>query len=144
MIRFLFRFIGLICLAAAFILLIYDGTKSIAGNRFFLTSLRTLWELINAGRLQKLKPLIEPYAGGFLWDPVMVGILAEPSWSLQGGFGILVLMMGRRKKPLICYQRLFRARILSGSLTQRVSVFATRDNIRYFERARPSLYWAID
>ena len=33
MIRFLLRFIGLICLAAGFILLIYDGTKSIAGNR---------------------------------------------------------------------------------------------------------------
>ena len=32
MIRFLFRFLGLIMLAAAFILGIYDGTKSIAGN----------------------------------------------------------------------------------------------------------------
>jgi hypothetical protein len=105
MIRFLFRFIGLICLAAAFILLIYDGTKSIAGNRLYLTSLRTLWELINAGSLQKLKPLIEPYAGGFFWDPVMVAILAAPSWSLLGAFGILLLLLGRRKRPLIGYQR---------------------------------------
>jgi hypothetical protein len=105
MIRFLFRFIGLIGLAAAFILLIYDGTKSIAGNRLYLTSLRTLWELINAGSLQKLKPLIEPYVGGFLWDPVAVAILAAPSWSLLGGFGILLLLLGRRKRPLIGYQR---------------------------------------
>ena len=81
MIRFLFRFIGLICLAAAFILVIYDGTKSIAGNSLYLTSVRTLWELINAGSLAKLKPLIEPYAGGLLWDPVMIGILAAPSWA---------------------------------------------------------------
>ena len=79
MIRFLFRFLGLICLAAGFILVIYDGTKSIAGNSLFLTSVRTLWELINAGSLAKLKPLIEPYAGGLLWDPVMVAILAAPS-----------------------------------------------------------------
>jgi hypothetical protein len=105
MIRFLFRFIGLICLAAAFILVIYDGTKSIAGNRLFLTSVRALWELVNAGSLQKLKPLIEPYASGFLWDPVMLAILAAPSWSLLGGFGILLLVLGRRKKPLIGYQR---------------------------------------
>jgi hypothetical protein len=105
MIRFLFRFIGLICLAAAFILVIYDGTKSIAGNRLFMTSVRALWELINAGSLQKLKPLIEPYASGFLWDPVMLAILAAPSWSLLGGFGILLLLLGRRKKPLIGYQR---------------------------------------
>ena len=105
MIRFLFRFLGLICLAAAFILVIYDGTKSIAGNRLFMTSVRALWELINAGSLQKLKPLIESYARGFLWDPVMLAILAAPSWSLLGGFGILLLVLGRRKKPLIGFER---------------------------------------
>ncbi len=105
MIRFLFRFIGMICLAAAFILVIYDGTKSIAANNLYFTSVRTLWELINAGSLQKLKPLIEPYAGGILWDPAMLGILAAPSWSILGGFGILLLMLGRRKKPLIGYER---------------------------------------
>ena len=105
MIRFLFRFIGLICMAAAFILVIYDGTKSIASNNVYLTSVRTLWELINAGSLAKLRPLIEPYAGGLLWDPVMVGILTAPSWSLLGGFGILLIMLGRKKKPLIGYAR---------------------------------------
>ena len=105
MIRFLLRFIGLICLAAGFILLIYDGTKSIAGNMVFLTNVRTLWELINAGSLAKLKPMIEPYAGGLLWDPLMVAILAAPSWSLLGVLGILFLLLGRKKKPLIGYAR---------------------------------------
>ena len=105
MIRFLLRFIGLICLAAAFILLIYDGTKSIAGNTVFLTSVRALWELINAGSLASLKPMIEPYAGGYLWDPFMLAILAAPSWSLLGALGILFLLLGRKKKPLIGYVR---------------------------------------
>ena len=62
-------------------------------------------DLINAGSLAKLKPLIEPYAGGLLWDPAMVGILAAPSWSLLGAFGILLLLLGRRKRPLIGYAR---------------------------------------
>ena len=105
MIRFLFRFIGLLALAGAFILVIYDGMKSIAGNAVYFTSVRTLWELINAAGLAKLKPLIEPYANGILWDPVMTGILAAPSWSLLGAFGILLLLLGRRKKPLIGYAR---------------------------------------
>ena len=105
MIRFLFRFIGLLCLAAAFILVIYDGTKSIAANSLYLTSVRTLWELINAGSLARLKPLIDPYAGGVLWDPVMLAILSAPSWSLLGGFGIVLILLGRRKKPLIGYAR---------------------------------------
>jgi hypothetical protein len=105
MIRFLFRFFGLLCLAAGFILLIYDGTKSIAGNRLFLTSVRTLWELINAGSLEKIKPMIESYSGGFLWDPLMVTFLAAPSWSVLGGFGVVFLLLGRKKKPLIGYAR---------------------------------------
>ena len=54
---------------------------------------------------QKVRPLIEPYAGGLLWDPVMVGLLAAPSWSLLGGFGILFILFGRKKKPLIGYAR---------------------------------------
>lgn len=105
MIRFLLRFLGLLCLAAAFILVIYDGTKSIAGNNLFLTSVQTLWELINAGSLAKLKPLMMPYAGGLLWDPVMLAILAAPAWSLLGSFGIVFILLGRRKKPLIGYAR---------------------------------------
>jgi hypothetical protein len=105
MIRFFLRFIGLICLAAGFILLIYDGTKSIAGNALFLTSVRTLWELINAGSLAKLEPMFRNYAGGYLWDPLTVTILAAPSWSLLGVFGILFLLLGRKKRPLIGYAR---------------------------------------
>ena len=105
MIRFLLRFVGLICLAAGFILLIYDGTKSIAGNRLFITSVQTLWELINAGSLAKLEPVVRSYAGGYLWDPLMVSILAAPSWGLLGVLGILFLMLGRKKKPLIGYAR---------------------------------------
>jgi len=105
MIRFLLRFIGLICLAAGFILLIYDGTKSIAGNRVFLTSVRTLWELINAGSLARLEPTIRSYVGGYLWDPLMVGLLAAPSWGVLGVIGILFLLLGRKKKPLIGYAR---------------------------------------
>jgi hypothetical protein len=105
MIRFLFRSLGLLILAASFILVIYDGTKSIAGNRLYLTSLQTVWELINAGSLAKLKPLISPYAHGMLWDPGMVTLLGAPAWSVLGVVGILFVLMGRRKKPLIGYAR---------------------------------------
>jgi hypothetical protein len=105
MIRFLLRFIGLLCLAAAFILVIYDGTKSIAGNSLSLTSVRSLWELINAASLVKLEPLIRLYAGGLLWDPGMVTLLSAPASAMLGFFGIVFLLLGRRKRPLIGYAR---------------------------------------
>jgi hypothetical protein len=105
MIRFLFRFLGLFCLAAAFVLVIYDGTKSIAGNNLYLTSVRALWDLINAGSLAKLKPVISAYAGGLIWDPGMGTVLEAPSWVLLGAVGILMMLLGRKKKPLIGYER---------------------------------------
>jgi hypothetical protein len=105
MIRFFLRIIGLFCLAAAFILIIYDGTKSIAGNNVFLTSVRDLWQIINSASLAKMQPLLQPYAGGLLWDPGATAILGTPSWALLGAFGILCMILGRRKKPLIGYAR---------------------------------------
>ena len=105
MIRFLLRVIGLFCLAAAFILVIYDGTKSIAANNLFLTSVRDLWTLINPTSLAKMQPLIQPIGGGVLWDPGAVTLLAAPSWALLGIIGILCILAGRRKKPLIGYSR---------------------------------------
>jgi hypothetical protein len=99
------RFLGLLCLAGAFILAIYDGTRSIAASRVFLTSVRTLWELINANSLAQVKPLVSPYAGGVLWDPGMVAILNAPAFTLLGCLGVVLLMLGRRKKPLIGYAR---------------------------------------
>jgi hypothetical protein len=105
MIRFMFRFLGLLCLATAFTLVIYDGLKSIAGSAAYFTSVRVLWELISPGSLAKLKPLIEPHAVGLLWDPVMVAILSAPSWALFGVLAIVLILLGRKKKPLIGYAR---------------------------------------
>ena len=85
MIRFLFRFLGLILLAAAFILVIYDGTKSIAGNSLALTTVQALWELINpaqpgeaqtADRALCPRPLVGPGDG---CDPGGAGL--EPARS---------------------------------------------------------------
>jgi len=105
MIRFLLRAIGLISLAAAFILVIYDGTKSIAGNALSLTSVRALWTLLNAASLAKIEPLIKSYAGGFLWDPVMVTFLSLPASAVLGVLGIVFILLGRKRRPLIGYAR---------------------------------------
>ncbi len=105
MIRFVLRFFGLLCLAAAFILVIYDGTKSIAANRFYFTTARTLWELLNPASLAQLRLLLTPYLHGMLWDPGVVTVLAWPAWSLLGCFGIVFILLGRKKKPLIGYAR---------------------------------------
>jgi hypothetical protein len=109
MIRFLFRSLGLLCLAAAFILVVYDGTKSIAADQLYFTSVQGIWQLLNPDSFERftatVRPMVTPYAGGMAWDPIILGILSAPAWSLPGVLGVLFLLLGRKKKPLIGYAR---------------------------------------
>ena len=105
MIRFILRFFGLLLFAAAFVLLIYDGTKSIASNRLALTSVRALWDNIHAGSLAALRPMIEDRAGAWIWELLFVPVLTAPSWAVLGVLGIVLLMLGRKKRTLIGYAR---------------------------------------
>ena len=101
--RFLLRFIGLWILAAGFIALIYDGTKSIASTAFVATQLKDAWATIDQTSLVRLRPWIEQHAH-WLWNPVQT-ILAQPTWLVLGVIGSLLILCGRRRKPLIGYGR---------------------------------------
>jgi hypothetical protein len=105
MIRFLFRFFGLWILAAGFIFLIYDGTKSIADRAIYITRTGDVWTAINQTSYQALKPALTERGVGWLWDPVLVQILEQPAWVVLGVIGIFLMLIGRKKKPLIGYAR---------------------------------------
>ena len=105
MIRFVFRFIGLWILAAGFVALVRDGTKSIAGNAFFVTKLVDDWNNIHGASLEQLKVLVERYAGPPTWELVTLYVLAAPTWLVLGIIGSLFILIGRKKKPLIGYGR---------------------------------------
>jgi len=105
MIRFLFRFIGLLCLALGFILLVYDGTKSIADQRwFYITKVSDVWGWVHEASLPLVKPALERIAP-VLWDPVAITFLNAPSWLVLIILGALLMLLGRKKKPLIGYAR---------------------------------------
>jgi hypothetical protein len=105
MIRFLLRTLGLLFLAAAFVFVVYDGTKSIAANAFVYTKVDEVWTLLNAASLQQLQPLIEKNTTPWLWDPVAVSVLNAPTFVAFGVVGAILVLLGRRKKPLIGYGR---------------------------------------
>jgi hypothetical protein len=105
MIRFVFRFIGLWILAAGFVALVRDGTKSIAGNAVFITRLAEDWNNIHDTSLGQLKTLVERYAGAQVWELASLYVLAAPTWLVLGIIGSLFILIGRKKKPLIGYGR---------------------------------------
>jgi len=104
MIRFLLRFLGLWVLAAGFIFLIYDGTKSIAGNQIFLTRVQDVWGSVHQASLLSLKPKLIDLSS-FLWDPVMTTFLDQPVALVLGVLGAIMMLLGRRKRALIGYSR---------------------------------------
>jgi len=105
MIRFVFRFIGLWILAAGFVALVRDGTKSIAANAVFITRLVEDWNNVHDSSLAQLKSLVERYAGAEVWEFVSNYILAAPTWVVLGVIGSIFILIGRKKKPLIGYGR---------------------------------------
>ena len=106
MIRFLFRLLGLLCLAVAFILLVYDGTRSIANQAIETTSVGYVWAAIDQNSLLLLQPAIERHVNEWLWQSVLQPyVLEQPAWLVLGILGFLFALIGRKKKPTIGYAR---------------------------------------
>jgi len=78
MIRFVLRFVGLWLLAAGFIFVVYDGTKSIAGNGLFLTRVQDVWSNVNQASLTALKPMLDHRAD--LQKSIDAGLI---EWSAE-------------------------------------------------------------
>ena len=105
MIRFLLRTLGLLFLAAAFIFLVYDGTRSIAANVLLYSKVDEIWSLVHQASLQQLQPLIEKNAPTWVWDPVITTVLDAPATVVLAIVGAILILLGRRRKPLIGYAR---------------------------------------
>jgi hypothetical protein len=106
MIRFVFRFLGLLLLALGFIFLVYDGTKSIADQTLYISSVDAIWSNLHQNSLAAFRPLVERTAGPWFWRDVVQAYFLNQSASLVLAIvGAIFILIGRKKKPLIGYAR---------------------------------------
>ena len=105
MIRFLLRLMGLLLLATAFIFVVYDGMRSISDSKLLLTSIQQIWNMVDDRSLQAFQLLVEQYAGADIWRLGTAPILNQPASALVFVLGVLLIVLGRKKKPLIGYAR---------------------------------------
>ena len=106
MIRFVLRFAGLLLLALGFIFLVYDGTKSIADQTLFISSVGSTWSNIHQSSLTSLQPMVERLAGAWAWQGVIRPyFLDQPVALALAVLGAVLILLGRKKKPLIGYAR---------------------------------------
>ena len=106
MIRFVFRFLGLLLLALGFIFLVYDGTKSIADQTMYISSVGSTWSNIHQSSLVSLQPAVERLVGIWAWKGVIQPyFLDQPISLVFAVVGGILILLGRKKKPLIGYAR---------------------------------------
>lgn len=104
MIRFLMRFIGLLSLALAFIFFVYDGTKSIADQRWYVTKVAEVWAAVHEQSLTQVRPVLEGLAP-WLWDPLASNVLNAPAVLVLVIIGAILVLLGRKRRPVIGYAR---------------------------------------
>jgi len=104
MIRFLLRLIGLCVLATAFVLFVYDGTKSIANQHMVYARLGEVWAMVDQNSLNLAQNWLRQKAT-WAWDPYMQTACDLPAWGVLAIIAMILILLGRKKKPLIGYAR---------------------------------------
>lgn len=99
--RFLLRILGTFLIAAAVILLIIDGTKSLGANAIVMTSLGDTWTLLHVASLEQLKAFLATRFFGPLLETVVSALLGFPGWAVIGVPGILLAWAGRSRRERI-------------------------------------------
>lgn len=96
--RLLLRVLGTLLIACAVILLIIDGTKSLAANTIVLTSLNDSWTQIHAESLLAVRQFLETRLFGPLLETVVSALLGFPGWAVIGVPGLLLAWAGRSRR----------------------------------------------
>ncbi|RYE08235.1 MAG: hypothetical protein EOP22_14310 [Hyphomicrobiales bacterium] len=99
--RLLLRVVGTLLIALALILLIIDGTRSLAANGLVFTPLEATWTQIHAASLLGLRDFLETRLFGPLLNPVVSAILGFPGWAVVGVPGLLLAWAGRSRRERV-------------------------------------------
>ena len=105
MIRFLLRFIGLLLLALGFIFLVYDGIRSISDGGILLTKASDIWNILNDRTLAAFQAWVERVVSAQVWPIGIAPVLDQPASAVACVLGVILIVLGRKKKPLIGYAR---------------------------------------
>lgn len=98
--RFIFRFISIICLASAIIIGVIDALHSVVIGQISLAPLGETWVGFHPGSLELVTIAIQTYLLEAAWDPVTQWILHQPSSVIFLVLSFLFYMLSyRRKRP---------------------------------------------
>jgi LytS/YehU family sensor histidine kinase len=101
--RFLARSFGLLLVAAGFVGLVIDGTRSIVNSVISFTSLGGVMSTFFPGSVNGLEAGIGRQSYAWLWDPILLNALQLPASVTGFLVGAFLLWMGQKSLEPIGY-----------------------------------------
>ncbi len=99
--RFVLRTLGIWLLLLAMVAAVVDATKSLAGGgAWVVTPLGEQWRQLAPEMLGGFRQWIIDSVGAWLWDPILLSILAAPTWVVFGILGVLLYWLGQKRKEV--------------------------------------------
>jgi hypothetical protein len=99
--RLILRVLGTLLIALAVILVIIDGTKSLAASTLVTTPLGETWMQVHAYSLEQVRSFFATRLFGPLLEAVVTGLLGLPGWAVLGVPGLLFAWIGRSRRERI-------------------------------------------
>ena len=97
--RFLLRFVSLVCLAAAVIVAIIDSIQSVAGEMVSLTSFGSALVTINPQFLASAEIYVRTHISAALWDTGMEWVLRQPAFGVFLMFSLVFYLVAYKREP---------------------------------------------
>lgn len=96
MIRFLFRVLATVSLAAAVIMAVLDATRSLAASQPVLTPLAESWKAVSPETLASLQDFVVATVHPLAWDPALLAVLTLPGFAVFALLALLFYAIGHR------------------------------------------------
>jgi hypothetical protein len=103
MFRFLARSLGLLLIAAGFVGLVIEGTRSIANGAVSFTPLGEVAFRLFPGSFPLIEPAVTRHVHPLLWDPVLLQFFLVPASVLGFVLGAFLLWLGRKREEPVGY-----------------------------------------
>jgi hypothetical protein len=96
--RLVLRIVGTWLIGLALIILVIDGTKSLAANEFIFTDLAKTWMQVHPASLASVEEFFESRFFAALLDGALKALLTYPAFAVIGVPGVLFALLGRRPR----------------------------------------------
>lgn len=98
MLRFLFRFAGMVALAVSVIMAVLDVTRTVAASAIVVTPLKTSWNAVSPETLGVAEAFVREKVAPLAWDTVANWVLNQPGFAVFAVLAFLLYALGYRPR----------------------------------------------